>query len=88
MDVEEEDWWTDFAASAPTDAELRAHLDSCRGEQGAELRRIIQDNLVLRWSARILLEHMRMTSGMTAGATEENSAMKIALFMIERRRPD
>lgn len=85
---EEEDWWTDFAASAPTDEELRAHLDSCRGEQGAELRRFIQDSLALRWSARILLEHMRMTSGVSAGATAENSALKMALFLIERRRPD
>lgn len=84
----EERWLTNFSASAPTDAELRTRLDSCGGEEDRELRQIIKDNLTLRWSARVLLEHVRMTPGIVVDETDENSALRIALSLIEHRRPD
>ncbi len=83
---DDETWLRDFAAWAHTDAELRAQLAACGGEADAQLQQLIQDNLILRWSARVLLEHVRATSEITLDEPHANSAVCLAAQLLDRRK--
>ena len=83
-----DDWVDDFAAGVKSDEELGKLRESLPGQENAELRQAVSDALCMRWTARRLFERLQSTGGWPLPEGEENPALQLAVWFLERRETE